>query len=366
MSLSSHPTQTGFAMSIRSHVALLALLVPLALHAADTPKPGIYYGAQATEYPAWFKESFLDLREDVREAGQAGRRVLLIVTQDNCPYCAALVERNLSQRSIETTLKDRFDVIALNLWGDRPVVGLDGQTYTEKSWAASMKIQFTPTLLFLDDGGNTLLRLNGYVPPARMQAALDWIGQRQEKTVAFRDFVAARETPSAAGGSLIREDFLLNNATDLRRRGKNAKPLAVFFEQKDCPDCEVLHRRVLTDPEARAAIARFDAVQLDMWSRDAVVTPDGQRLAVRDWARQLGVHYAPGILLFDTTGKEVIRWESSFRVFHTLGMFDYVSSGAFRDEPSLQRYLAARTEHIRESGRDVNIWRYADEPVTPR
>ena len=67
----------------------------------------------------------------------------------------------------------------------------------------------------------------------------------------------------------------------------------------------------------------------------------------------------------EATGEEVIRWESSFRVFHTQGMFDYVSSGAFRDEPSLQRYLAARTEHIRASGRDINIWRYADEPITP-
>lgn len=353
-------------MPVNLRFALLALLFPLSLYAADGQKTGTYYGGRATDYPAWFKESFLDLREDVREATQADKRVLLIVTQDNCPYCAALVERNLSQRSIESTLKARFDVIAVNMWGDRPISGLDGQLHTEKTWAAAMKIQFTPTLLFFDETGNTVLRLNGYVPPERMQAALDWVGERREKTVAFRDFVAARETASSAGDTLSREDFFLKNATDLRRRGKKAKPLAVFFEQKHCPDCEVLHRRVLADPEARAAAAKFDAVQLDMWSRNAITTPDGRRMPVRDWARQLGVNYAPGIVLFDATGTEIIRWESSFRVFHTLGMFDYVSSGAFRDEPSLQRYLAARTEHIRESGRDVNIWRYADEPVAPR
>lgn len=353
-------------MPVHLRVALLALLFPLSLYAADSPKTGTYYGGMATDYPAWFKESFLDLREDVREAAQAGKRVLLIVTQDNCPYCAALVERNLSQRSIESTLKARFDVIAVNMWGDRPISGLDGQHHTEKTWAAAMKIQFTPTLLFFDETGNTVLRLNGYVPPGRMQAALDWVGERRENAVAFRDFVAARETASSAGDALIAEDFFLKNATDLRRHGKQPKPLAVFFEQKHCPDCGVLHRRVLADPEARTAVAKFDAVQLDMWSRNPVTTPGGRRLPVRDWARQLGVNYAPGIVLFDVTGTEIIRWESSFRVFHTMGMFDYVSSGAFRDEPSFQRYLSARTEHIRESGRDVNIWRYADEPVAPR
>ena len=138
----------------------------------------------------------------------------------------------------------------------------------------------------------------------------------------------------------------------------------MFFEQKDCPDCEVLHRRVLAAPDTRAVIAKFDNVQLDMWSRDMITTPRGKRMPVRDWVRQLGVNYAPGIVLFDNTGKEIIRWESSFRVFHTLGMFDYISSGAYITEPSFQRYLSARAEHIRETGRDVNIWRYADEPVT--
>lgn len=347
--------------------AVLGLLAAFSVHAAE-PAPaarmGTYYGSKATEYPAWFKASFLDLREDIDEARKNGKRVILMFTQDGCPYCSALVERNLSQREIEATMREKFDVVAVNIWGDREVVGLDGKPYTEKSYSAALKIQFTPSLLFFDEAGKTVLRLNGYVPPARMQAALDWVGGRHENKVAFRDFVAAREAPKKqASGEMIGEDFFLKNATDLRRRGKPSRPLAVFFEQKDCPDCEVLHRRVLADPETREVIARFDNVQLDMWSRDPITTPEGRRMAVRDWVRQLGLNYAPGIVLFDNTGKEAIRWESSFRVFHTLGMFDYLVSGAYLKEPSFQRFLSAKAEHIREAGRDVNIWRYADEPV---
>ena len=86
-------------------------------------------------------------------------------------------------------------------------------------------------------------------------------------------------------------------------------------------------------------------------------------MPVREWVRQLGVNYAPGIVLFDNTGKEIIRWESSFRVFHTMGMFDYITTGAYLTEPSFQRFLSGQAEHIREAGRDVNIWRYADEPI---
>lgn len=346
----------------------LILFAALSLHAAEpeaAKKPGAYYGGKATEYPVWFKQSFLDLKGDIAEASEDGRRVVLMFTQDNCPYCNLLVERNLAQRSIEDTLKAKFDVIAVNMWGDREITGLDGKTYTEKTYAAALKVQFTPTLMFFDEAGNTILRLNGYVPPARFQAALDWVAGRHENKQAFRDFVAARETPAKASGALISQPFF-RKTTDLRRRGKATKPLAVFFEQKDCPDCEILHRRVLADPELRTELGRFDNVQLDMWSNEPITTPDGKRMSVREWARKLGVNYAPGIVLFDKAGKETIRWESSFRVFHTLGMFSYTSTGAYRLEPSFQRYLSARAEHIRESGRDVNIWRYADEPMVAK
>ncbi|MHB1213484.1 MAG: thioredoxin family protein [Thiobacillus sp.] len=352
-------------------LALVAAFSVHAVHAVHAAEPaaaarmGAYYGDKATEYPAWFKDSFLNLKEDIDEARQSGKRVILMFTQNGCPYCAALVERSLSQREIEATMKEKFDVIAVNLWGDRPVVGLDGKSYTEKTYSAALKIQFTPSLLFFDETGKTVLRLNGYVPPTRLQAALDWVGGRQERKIAFRDFVAAREVPEQATGEMIREDFFLKNATDLRRRGKQARPLAVFFEQKDCPDCAVLHRRVLADPETRNVIAKFDNVQFDMWSRTPIITPEGTRMAIRDWVRQLGVHYAPGIVLFDPAGREVIRWESSFRVFHTTGMFDYVVSGEYRREPSFQRFLGAKAEHIRKAGQDVNIWRYADEPIAP-
>ncbi len=349
------------------YLTALLVLFPMSSVQAAEPAPaartGAYYGAMTTEYPAWFKASFLNIGEDIDEARQKGKRVILLFTQDGCPYCSALVERNLSQREIEATMKEKFDVVAINIWGDREVVGLDRKPYTEKTYSAALKVQFTPSLMFFDEAGNTILRLNGYVPPARMQAALDWAAGRQEKTVAFRDFVASREVPRQASGDMIRQDFFLKDATDLRRRGNNPRPLAVFFEQKDCPDCEVLHRRVIADPETRATIEKFDNVQYDMWSRQTITTPDGTRMPVRDWVRQLGVNYAPGIVLFDRSGKEVIRWESSFRVFHTQGMFDYVASEAYRREPSFQRFLAAKTEHIREAGHDVNIWRYADEPV---
>jgi thioredoxin-related protein len=68
---------------------------------ASSEARGNFYGAKETEYPAWFDESFMDFKEDVAAAAKDGKRLMLLFTQNGCPYCNALVERNLSQKDSE-------------------------------------------------------------------------------------------------------------------------------------------------------------------------------------------------------------------------------------------------------------------------
>lgn len=343
------------SISIAAFFWAALLLIPQAW--AET-KRGAYRGAMATEYPAWFKDSFLNLREDVAEAKASNKRVMLLFTQDNCPYCNALVERNLAQKAIETRLRERFDVIAVNIWGDREIVGLDGVKHTEKSYAVAQKVQFTPTLLFFDEAGNMILRLNGYLPPERFRTAIEYVAQRKEKTIPYRDYVAAN-TPPATGGELFKEDFFKPAPYQLQG---GSRPLAVFFEQKDCPSCAELHQKVLTDSDTRAVLRKLDVIQLDMWSKTPVLTPQGKQLTAREWAKSLDVKYAPTIVVFDPRGREIIRSEAFFKVFHTQGVFAYAAEGAYKTEPNFQRYLSARAEKLREQGKDVDIWHMRGEP----
>lgn len=344
--------------------AFLSFVAASVLAAAERPH-GRYYGAKLTEFPAWFKTSFLDLREDIAEAAAAGKRLLVVFHQEGCPYCNALVERNFSQREIVTYTRQHFDVIEINLWGDREVTDPAGQTMSEKAYAASLKVQFTPTLLFFDERGKAVLRLNGYWPPERFELALRYVAERRETQESFSAYLA-RHTPAATQGRLIAEDFFRGPPYDLRPSGpanRERRPIAVFFEQPHCPDCETLHRRVLADSEVRTALRPFYAVQLDRWAETPVVTPQGERTTARRWADALGVKFLPAIVLLTPDGEEVIRAEAEFHVFHTAGLFDYVASGAWREQPSFQRFLSARAERLREQGLDVDIWRYADEPV---
>jgi len=326
---------------------------------AAEKKEGKFYGAAETEYPAWFKDSFLDLREDLAEADKAGRRLVVLFVQNGCPYCHALIDRNLAQKDIEQIMRKNFDVVLINMWGDREVTGLDGKQYMEKQYAAALKVQFTPTLLFFNEKGQVVLRLNGYLPPHRFKNAINYVATRQENKIAYRDYMAAHATQHK-GGKLHSEAFFAKPPYDLRK-AKGKKPVALFFEQKDCPNCDTLHEKVLIDGPTRKIISQFDAIQLDMWSKTPIITMDGKHTTAKALAKQLDVKYAPTIVLLNEQGKEVIRSEAFFKIFHTQGIFAYVLEGGYKTQPSFQRWLSARADHFREQGKDVDIWRMGNE-----
>ncbi len=186
----------------------LLMLLPIFSSAEEGQRQGKFLGARETAYPDWFKASFMELGEDVQEAAEEGKRVMLFFHQDGCPYCNLMVERNLSQKDIQETMKAKLDVIEINMWGDREVGAVNGKTYTEKRFAEVLKVQFTPTLLFLDESGKVILRLNGYIPPNTFKTALGYVNGHKEKEGSYRNYLAANKPPKAAG-KLHNEVFFL-------------------------------------------------------------------------------------------------------------------------------------------------------------
>jgi len=49
----------------------------------------------------------------------------------------------------------------------------------------------------------------------------------------------------------------------------------------------------------------------------------------------------------------VLRLEAYFRPFHVAGSLEYVASGAYRTEPSLQRFLQSKADRMRRGGETV-------------
>jgi len=311
-------------------------------------------GVKAQEPPAWFSESLLDLREDVAEAAAQGKRVMLYFGQDGCPYCKRLMEVNFSQAAIAAKARHRLVALALNIWGDREVTWTDGAVTTEKRLAASLKVQFTPTLLFLDERGGVALRLNGYLPPHHFDLAMDYVAEKVDGKVAFAEYLRGR-VKDPANAQLNPQPFFVPAPYDLRRRA-GGKPLAVLFETTSCAQCDELHAVAFRRPQVLRELSHFDVARFALSDKAPLTSPQGKVLPAADWAHALRVGYVPTMVLFDARGREVLRTEAYLRPFHVAGALEYVSSGAYRGEPSFQRFLQAKAERMRERGERVDLW----------
>lgn len=335
-------------MTVRNFLACLLTAAAFAAH-GEAP------GSRAIEIPKWFTESFLDFRDEVRDAAREHKRVMVYFGQDGCPYCKALMEVDFGQPDIVATTRREFVAIALNLWGDRDTTWIDGRTMPEKELATALKVQFTPTLLFLDEKGGIALRLNGYLPPESFRVALDYASRRGENQETFTDYLARRTHGKAAAASAS-GPLPGRGSPDLPRILRAGKPVLVVFGYDGCRDCEELRREGFTRPGVKELLARFAVVDLDLAGKRKVVTPEGQESDERGWARSLQVLYGPTLVFLDAGGREVFRSEGYLKPFHLASTLDYVASGAYRDEPNFQRYVQKRADGLRAQGRVVDLW----------
>lgn len=303
--------------------------------------------------PDWFKVSFLDLYEDIAEATDSDKRLMIYFFQDGCPYCKKLLEDNFGQREISDKTQMYFEVVSLNIWGDRELAVGD-RILTEKQFAAELKVQYTPTLIFFDENNKAVFRANGYYPPERFNAVLDYVGQHKERKLSFQDYLA-QVAPEPASGKLHNEITTVSNPADLRHALTPGRHLLVMFEQRQCASCDELHRDILQRPESRKLLQRFDIVLLDMWSDDSITTPDGQKLKVRDWAKKLDIKYTPSQVYFNDSGEEVFRSDAYLKAFHLQSVMDYVSSNAYKRQSSFQRYINERADHLRKQGVVIDL-----------
>jgi thioredoxin-related protein len=344
--------QIGLVVSRMQRALKFILCCGLLMAASVQAEVAPLKGTGQYSIPGWFKQSFLDLPEDVSSATASDKRLMVFFGQPGCPYCAALINDNFTQQPIVDFTRAHFDSIDINIWGDRDVTDFSGKTLTERQFAENLKVWFTPTVLFFDEHGKVALRINGYYPPHQFLAALKYVAEKKEHELSFTRYLAQSASPPAAG-VLHDEKFFERPPYDLQRQ--RDKPIAVFFEQKSCPGCDELHRQVFRQTATLEQLQRYHVIRLDRWSDVPVVTPQGEKTTARQWAEQLNIAYLPTAVLFDA-GKEVIRIEALLKSFHVQSVLDYVSSGAYRSQPSLQRFIRERADHLREQGTTVDLW----------
>jgi thioredoxin-related protein len=354
-------------------LALLALAAGAASAQSDTAvaaetaaaaqnKPGQVLGAKVSSHPDWFKESFLDIAEDVDEATDAGKHVILFLEMNGCPYCYKMIEENFKGSAYSDWLQARFDVIALNVRGDREVA-LDAETtLTEKALAEQLDVRYTPTVMFLNNTGEPVARINGYRDPTAFKQVLDYVDAKAYAEQTLAEYLATQPRGAADTGYSLRDHPKVQEAATVADLSAVDGPLLLLFEDSACVACEALHDGHLQAAEVLAALEPFTVVRVDGLSDAELKAPDGTATTGRKLADALGVEYRPTLVLMDGAAgdlKEIARIEGMLYRYHFTGILEYVGLRKYRDYPNSPfDYINDKTAKQIAAGEDVSI---ADE-----
>jgi thioredoxin-related protein len=103
-----------------------------------------------------------DLRAELADARKAGKKALLIMfEQEGCPGCIYMKQNVLNRVDVQNFYRARFVSFSVNIFNAIPIKNFAGRDHTEKSYAQSVGIKGTPTLLFYDLDGEEAVRIVG-------------------------------------------------------------------------------------------------------------------------------------------------------------------------------------------------------------
>ncbi len=121
----------------------------------------LFHTCQAQE-PTDLQRSH-DLQALAEQARQSNRKILLLVSLEDCPWCEKLKEEVLNPMRKAGDFADRLIIAEIGMDAGEMLRDFDGQSIDGSVWASKRKIFTSPTLLFLDaDGKETVKRILGY------------------------------------------------------------------------------------------------------------------------------------------------------------------------------------------------------------
>ncbi|MGB1008855.1 MAG: thioredoxin family protein [Thiolinea sp.] len=325
-------------------IFLISLSWGSSLQAAERGK---LIGGVPHAAPDWFKESFLDISEDVEEASAENRHVMLFFQLNDCPYCDRMLTESFEAEPLQGYIREHFDVIAVNVRGDREIAFNEEISVLEKELAEHLQVRATPAILFLDSENNSVVRVDGYRAPKRFQHILNYVSSKGYEKRSLSEHLDKHLERNIYQ---LRDNPLFTNITDL---SAVAGPLMLVFEDGSCYDCDEFHEKLLAHQDVQTEIKPYTVVRLDTDTDTEIVDPAGNKTTAKALADELKMTYRPGVVIYDE-GKLVRRSDSLLYSFHFKEGLRYIAGGHYKKE-DYRSYSQRRREELLAAGVTINL-----------
>ena len=306
-------------------------------------------GGSDHSMPSWFKDSFLDLSEDIDEATQNNKHVMLFMSLKFCPYCTKMLNDNFVKAAkLQAYIEKNFDVIGIDIRGSKEITINEKLTMNEKEYAKHIKVQYTPTIIVFDKDGKIVVRVNGYRSSKNFKYILDFVKNKEYKNMTLTQYLEKVKNKTLYK---LQKSKLFTKLSDL---SKIDGPLAVIFEDGSCTQCNYLHNVTLKNKDVIKEMKIFTVVRYDATSNKKIITPQGKVTTPKEWVKDIALDYRPGILLFDEK-EEIARIDALLYSFHFKELFRYVSGKHYDDYDTFLPYLGNRQQKLLSQGVNIDI-----------
>jgi len=178
--------------------------------AGGNPAAALEVGDDGLHKQSWFIDSFLDLRDDLKDAAELGKHFAIIWEQRGCPYCGEMHRVNLADPKTNAYIEKNFHVLQLDFRGPRTVTDFDGKELSEQELARRWRVTGTPSVNFFPNSSSNIpkkpgsevevWRLLGYWKPYHFISNFEYVHGGHYKTQQFYKYLDEKTARLKAKG----------------------------------------------------------------------------------------------------------------------------------------------------------------------
>ncbi len=103
--------------------------------------------------------------------------LVVFFEQGDCHACDILHTQPLRRKTLRR-LFNRFESVQLDMWSDTPVIKPNGERTTASQWAKELDIFYAPSIVFFDEQGKEIIRVDSVVHFFRLRNVLNYVLSR--------------------------------------------------------------------------------------------------------------------------------------------------------------------------------------------
>ncbi len=132
-------------------------------------------------------------------AKKSRKQLIIDFYADWCKWCRVMEETTFSDTAVAGELSKNF--ISVRIYTDRPdteKINFRGDSYSSQEFSSALGIEGLPTVIFMDEDGNLITKIPGFVDKTTLMPVLGYMNKRcYKQKINISDYVKGK-TPCDA------------------------------------------------------------------------------------------------------------------------------------------------------------------------